>query len=366
MDRVANIVNTNPLAAPAYFDQVKGFIVNDEFKNKFKGMATKVAQEAEAEKWVETKFAEALTKKDKTAISNLYLEITKQFSGDQQKTALMIYDNLEKGLSKQQEKIRNDFENEAWGFVEENRTSWKGVPNTTKEWIRENDRKTYNAINRYIKQNIEADREKAERQASERRREAREIAKDKRDAEKEKHSAAFYDLNTQMSNDPKAFMSMNLNNWRADLSPEDFRYFAKKQSDFKLNPNAEKQSTTLNDRINVETTLLKIDTNKQKKAQFTKFVNNEVDSYIANNNGKYPDAKQINSIINDVKKEWVVSNWLGMSKKITRLDAVKVTSVSEIPKPILDEIQTKLKDRKSQATEQDIINIYHTYMGLND
>lgn len=366
MDRMANIINTNPLAAPAYFDQVKEFITNDEFKNKFKGMATKVAQEAEAEGWVESKFAEALEKKDKTAISNLYLEITKKFSGDQQKIALGIYNNLEQGLSKQQEKIRNDFENEAWGYVEENRTSWNGVPNTTKEWLRENDRKTYNAINRYIKQNIEADREKAERQASDRRREAREIAKDKRDAEKEKHSAAFYDLNTQMSDDPKAFMSMNLNNWRADLSPEDFRYFAKKQSDFKLNPNAEKQSTTLNDRINVESTLLKIDKNKQKKAQFTKIINSDVDTFIANNNGKYPDAKQLNAIINDAKKEWTTNNWIGITSKIRRYEGTKVTSVNEIPKPILEEIQTKLKERKIQSSNEDIIKIYHNYMGLND
>jgi hypothetical protein len=278
----------------------------------------------------------------------------------------MIYDNLEKGLSKQQEKIRNDFENEAWGFVEENRTSWKGVPNTTKEWIRENDRKTYNAINRYIKQNIEADREKAERQASERRREAREIAKDKRDAEKEKHSAAFYDLNTQMSNDPKAFMSMNLNNWRADLSPEDFRYFAKKQSDFKLNPNAEKQSTTLNDRINVETTLLKIDTNKQKKAQFTKFVNNEVDSYIANNNGKYPDAKQLNSIINDAKKEYVTSEFIGIKNKSRRFELQKAKTINDIPKDLLGEIKADLDKRKLPATNEDIINIYNVYVGQND
>lgn len=307
MDRMANIINTNPTAAPAYFDQVKDFITNDEFKSKFKGMATKVAQEAEAEGWVETQFTDALKKKDgKQAIADLRLGIMKKYSGDQQKTALQVYEQLEQSLKTQNESIRKKFSDEAWSVVYKSQTTWGTLPNTTKEWLRENDSDTYRNLEQYIETNVRQAKTEASQsrsEARERRREIREIEKEKR---QEREGAAFYDLNTYMSTNPKAFMTMDLNNWRTKLSPEDWKYFAKKQSDFNLNPQAEKQSTTLNARIDVESDLLNIGKNKTKKARFTKIVNNEVDTFIANNNGRQPDAKQLNAIIREADRKSVV------------------------------------------------------------
>ena len=367
MDRMVNIINTNPTAAPAYFEQIKGFIINDEFKSKFQGMAVKVAQEAEAEGWVETQFTDALKKKDgKQAIANLRLEIMKKFSGDTQKTALLVYDQLEKSLIEQNEAIRTKYSKEAWDVVLNSETSWGNVPNTTKEWLRQNDDDTYRSIQLFIKQNINQkrlDAERAEAKLKEQRREAKEIA---REAREEKQAAAFYDLNTQMSTNPKAFMAMDLNNWRTRLSAEDFRYFVKKQSDFNLNPKEEKQSTTLSSRIETEAKILGIDKNKSKSARFTKIINADVDTFITNNNGRYPDAKQLSSIIKEAQKEYVTSEFLGIKSKARRFELEKAKTIKDIPPNLLDELRQSLAAKKIQATDAEIVNIYNTYVGQND
>ena len=367
MDRMANIINTNPTAAPAYFDQVKDFIVNDEFKSKFKGMATKVAQEAEAEGWVETQFTDALKQKDgKQAIADLRLGIMKKYSGDQQKTALQVYDQLEKSLIEQNEAIRKQYSKEAWAVVTKSQTTWGALPNTTKEWLRENDSDTYRNLEQYIEGNIrqaKTEARQARLDAREGRREAREIEKEKR---QEKEAASFYDLNTYMSTNPKAFMTMDLNNWRTKLSNEDWKYFAKKQSDFNLNPQAEKQSTTLNARIDVESDLLNIGKNKTKKARFTKIVNNEVDSFITNNNGRQPDAKQLNAIIKEAQKEYVTSEFIGIRSKSRRFELEKAKTIKDVPKDLLEEIRQDLKVKKITASDADIVNIYNVYVGQND
>jgi hypothetical protein len=366
MDRVANIINTNPLAAPAYFDQVKDFITNDEFKNKFKGMATKVAQEADAENWVESKFTKALESKDKKAIANLRFEIMKEFSGDQQKSALQIYEQLEKSMITQNEEIRKGFSKEAWNIVLKSETSWGSVKNTTKEWLRENDDDTYRSIELFIKQNInnkkqEADR--VERKIKEQQRDAKETAKEKRE---ERENIAFGELNSIMGNNPKEFMNMDLNNWRNKLSESDWKWFAKQQTEFKLKPETQKQSATLQNRINNEVDILNLGNNKAKKARFEKIILNEVDSYITNNNGKQPDAKQLNAIINDAKKEYVTSEFLGIRSKSRRFELQKAKTINDIPKDLLGEIKTDLAKRKLPATNEDIINIYNVYVGQND
>ena len=367
MDRMANIINTNPTVAPAYFDQVKDFITNDEFKSKFKGMATKVAQEAEAEGWVETQFTDALKKKDgKQAIADLRLGIMKKYSGDQQKTALQVYEQLEQSLKTQNESIRKQYSKEAWDIVLKSQTTWGALPNTTKEWLRENDADTYRNLEQYIETNVrqantEARQSKLE--ARERRREIREIEKEKR---QEREGAAFYDLNTYMSTNPREFMNMDLNNWRTKLSPEDWKYFAKKQSDFNLNPQAEKQSTTLNARIDVESELLNIGKNKTKKARFTKIVNNEVDAFIANNNGRQPDAKQLNAIIREAQKEYTTGEFIGIKSKARRFELQKAKTIKDIPSNLLSELRQTLADKNIQASDAEIINIYNTYVGQND
>lgn len=367
MDRMANIINTNPTAAPAYFDQVKDFITNDEFKSKFKGMATKVAQEAEAEGWVESQFTNAMAKKDgKQAIADLRLDIMKKYSGDQQKTALQVYDQLEKSLIEQNEAIRKQYSKEAWSAVTKSQTTWGNLPNTTKEWLRENDADTYRNLEQYIEGNIRQAKSEARQdrmEARQRRSEAREIEKEKR---QEKESAAFYDLNTQMSTNPKAFMTMDLNNWRTKLSPEDWKYFAKKQSDFNLNPKEEKQSTTLSSRIEIEAKILGIEKNKTKSARFTKIVNGDVDTFIANNNGRYPDAKQLNNIIKEAQKEYVTSEFIGIKSKARRFEMEKAKTIKDIPANMLDELKQSLSAKKIQASDADIVNIYNTYVGQND
>jgi len=366
MDRVANIINTNPLAAPAYFDEVKGFIVNDEFKNKFKGMATKVAQEAEAEGWVESKFTDALASKDKKSIANLRLDIMNKFSGDQQKTALQVYEQLEQSMITQNEQIRKQYASDAWSSVSKAQTTWGTLPNTTKEWLRDNDPNTYINLEQYIEGNIrekKRDAEKADSDARARRTEARAIAKERRE---EKENIAFGELNSIMGSSPKEFINMDLNNWRTKLSESDWKWFAKKQTDFKLNPDTEKQSTTLQNRINNESEILNLGKNKSKKARFEKIILNEVDSYIANNNGRQPDAKQLNAIINDAKKEYVTGEFIGIRTKSRRFELQKAKSINDIPKDLLGEIKADLDKRKLPATNEDIINIFNVYVGQND
>ena len=366
MDRVANMVNTNPLAAPAYFDQVKEFIVNDEFKNKFKGMATKVAQEAEAEGWVESKFTQALASKDNKSIANLRLDIMNKFSGDQQKTALQVYEQLEQSMKTQNEQIRKQFANEAWDTVFKSQTTWGALPNTTKEWLRENDPNTYANLEQYIENNI---REK-KRDAREARQESRALRTEQRLIEKErreeKENIAFGELNSIMGANPKEFMNMDLNNWRTKLSESDWKWFSKQQTEFKLKPETQKQSATLQNRINNEVDILNLGGNKAKKARFEKIILNEVDSYITNNNGKQPDAKQLNAIINDAKKEYVTSEFLGIRSKSRRFELQKAKTINDIPKDLLGEIKADLDKRKLPATNEDIINIYNVYVGQND
>jgi hypothetical protein len=366
MDRVANIINTNPLAAPAYFDEVKGFIVNDEFKNKFKGMATKVAQEAEAEGWVESKFTDALASKDKKSIANLRLEIMNKFSGDQQKTALQVYEQLEQSMITQNEQIRKQYANDAWSSVSKAGTSWGNLPNTTKEWLRDNDPNTYMNLEQYIEGNIrekKRDAREAKQEMRAAKAEARAIAKERRE---EKENIAFGELNSIMGSSPKEFINMDLNNWRTKLSESDWKWFAKKQTDFKLNPDTEKQSTTLQNRINNESEILNLGKNKSKKARFEKIILNEVDSYIANNNGRQPDAKQLNAIINDAKKEYVTGEFIGIRTKSRRFELQKAKSINDIPKDLLGEIKADLDKRKLPATNEDIINIFNVYVGQND
>jgi hypothetical protein len=362
MDRMANIINTNPTAAPAYFDKVKDFITNDEFKSKFKGMATKVAQEAEAEGWVETQFTDALKKKDgKQAIADLRLGIMKKYSGDQQKTALQVYEQLEQSLKTQNESIRKKFSNEAWSVVYESQTTWGTLPNTTKEWLRENDPDTYRSLEQYIETNVRQAKTEArysKLEARERRREIREIEKDRRE---EKENIAFGELNEIMGNNPKEFMNMDLNNWRTKLSSEDWKYFNKKKTDFNLNPKEGKQATTLNDRINIEANILRIDKDKAKKARFEKNVINDVDAYIQKNKGQYPDATALNNIIKEANRTFVVKNWLGISTKISRINAPRAGTISDIPKPILDELNEQLKGKNVSDAAK--VNIYNTYIG---
>ena len=363
IDRMANIINTNPTAAPAYFDQVKDFITNDEFKNKVKGMATKVAQEAEAEGWVETQFTSAMAKKDgKQAIADLRLDIMKKYSGDQQKTALMVYDQLEKSLIEQNEAIKKQYSKDAWNVVLKSQTTWGALPNTTKQWLRENDPDTYRSLEQYIEQNVRQVKLDARQDRIERRQirsEQREIEKEKR---QDRESAAFYDLNTYMSKNPKEFMKMDLNNWRSKLSKEDWHYFAKKQSDFNLNPNDEKQSATLNQRIDVESEILGIGKNKPKKARFTKIINADVDSFIQNNNGKYPDATQLNKIIKDANRTFVTEGWLGITSKTQRYNLPKAETINDIPKSILADLNEQLKGKNVSDAAK--VNIYNTYIGL--
>jgi hypothetical protein len=384
MDRMTNIINTNPTAAPAYFDQVKDFITNDEFKNKFKGMATKVAQEAEAEGWVESKFTEALASKDKNSIANLRLDIMRQFSGDQQKTALQIYEQLEQSMITQNEQIRKTYSSQAWDNVLQSKTTWGNVSNTTKEWLKENDVDTYRSINIYIDNNIQSEKnaakaaraeERAEarfeagerrerdRAARERRQEQRAIAKQKLE---EKENIAFGELNSIMGSNPKEFINMDLNNWRTKLSESDWKWFSKQQTEFKLRPETQKQSTTLQNRINNESDILGITKNVGKKARFEKIILNDVDSFIANNNGKQPDAKQLNSIINDAKKEYVTSEFIGIKNKSRRFELQKAKTINDIPKDLLGEIKADLDKRKLPATNEDIINIFNVYVGQND
>jgi hypothetical protein len=367
MDRMANIINTNPTAAPAYFDQVKDFITNDEFKSKFKGMAVKVAQEAEAEGWVETQFTDALKKKDgKQAIADLRLDIMKKYSGDQQKTALMVYDQLDKSLMEKNKAISDKYSNEAWAIVYKSQTSWTGVPNTTKEWLRENDNVTYRSIEQYIETNIREEKQnirEARQENRARRAEQRQIEKDRRE---EKENIAFGELNAIMGNNPKEFMNMDLNNWRTKLSESDWKWFAKQQTEFKLKPETQKQSTTLNSRIDVESEILGINKSKSKKARFTKIINNDVDAFIANNNGRQPDAKQLNAIISDAKKEYTTSEFIGIKSKSRRFELEKAKTVKDIPADLLTEIKQDLANRKIQATDADIVNIYNIHVGQND
>jgi len=366
MDRVANIINTNPLAAPAYFDQVKDFIVNDEFKNKFKGMATKVAQEADAENWVESKFTKALESKDKKAISNLRLDIMNKFSGDQQKTALQVYEQLEQSMITQNEQIRKQYASDAWVSVSKAGTTWGTLPNTTKEWLRENDPNTYMNLEQYIEGNIREQK----RDAREAKQEARAATADRRAAEKdrreERENIAFGELNSIMGNNPKEFMNMDLNNWRTRLSESDWKWFAKQQTEFKLKPETQKQSSTLQNRINNESDILGITKNVGKKARFEKIILNNVDNFIANNNGKQPDSKQLNAIINDAKKEYTTGEFLGIRSKSRRFELQKAKTINDIPKDLLGEIKADLEKRKLPATNEDIINIYNVYVGQND
>lgn len=374
MDRMVNIINTNPTAAPAYFEQAKEFITNDEFKSKFKSMATKVAQEAEAEGWVESQFTNALNKKDgKQAIADLRLNIMNKFSGDQQKTALMVYDQLEKSLIEKNEGIRKQYSKQAWDVVSLSKTSWGNVPNTTKEWLRENDNPTYQNIEDFIYRNnerIESDARETRNDARlarseqiERQREARAIAKEKRE---EKENVAFGKLNSIMGSNPKEFMNMDLNNWRIKLSESDWKWFAKQQTEFKLKPETQKQASTLQNRISNEADILGITKNVGKKARFEKIILNEVDNYIANNNGKQPDAKQLNAIINDAKKEYTTSEFLGIRSKSRRFDLQKAKTVNDIPKDLLNELKTDLEKQRIKATNEEIVNIYNVYIGQND
>jgi hypothetical protein len=362
MDRMANIINTNPTAAPAYFDQVKDFITNDEFKSKFKGMATKVAQEAEAEGWVETQFTDALKKKDgKQAIADLRLGIMKKYSGDQQKTALQVYEQLEQSLKTQNESIRKQYSKEAWDIVLKSQTTWGALPNTTKEWLRENDADTYRNLEQYIENNIREEKRdirEARQENRARKAEQRQIEKDRRE---EKENIAFGELNEIMGNNPKEFMNMDLNNWRTKLSREDWKYFNKKKTDFNLNPKEEKQATTLNDRINIEANILRIEKDKAKKARFTKNVINDVDTYIQKNKGQYPDATALNNIIKEANRTFVVKNWLGISTKISRINAPRAERISDIPKSILDELNEQLKGKNVSDAAK--VNIYNTYIG---
>lgn len=367
MDRMANIINTNPTAAPAYFDQVKDFITNDEFKSKFKGMAVKVAQEAEAEGWVETQFTDAMGKKDgKKAIADLRLGIMKKYSGDQQKTALAVYEQLEQSLITQNEQVRKQFANEAWSVVSKSGTSWGSLPNTTKEWLRENDPNTFMNLEQYIENNIREEKRdirEARQENRARRAEQRSIEKERRE---EKENVAFGELNKIMGDNPKEFMNMDLNNWRTKLSESDWKWFAKQQTEFKLKPETQKQSTTLNSRIDVESEILGINKSKSKKARFTKIINNDVDAFIANNNGRQPDAKQLNAIISDAKKEYTTSEFIGIKSKSRRFELEKAKTVKDIPADLLTEIKQDLANRKIQATDADIVNIYNIHVGQND
>ncbi len=366
MDRVANIINTNPLAAPAYFDQVKDFITNDEFKNKFKGMATKVAQEADAENWVESKFTKALESKDKKAISNLRLDIMNKFSGDQQKTALQVYEQLEQSMITQNEQIRKQYASDAWVSVSKAGTTWGTLPNTTKEWLRENDPNTYMNLEQYIERNISEKKQEARYAKSEekaRQTELKLIAKEKRE---ESESIAFGQLNTIMGNNPKEFMNMDLNNWRTKLSDADWRWFSKQQSEFKLKPETQKQSTTLQNRINNEADILGITKNVSRKARFEKIILNDVDNFIANNNGKHPDAKQLNSIINEAKKEYTTSEFFGVTSKVRRSDLKKAKTINDIPKEWLNDLKEDLKRKNMSLSNEDMVNVFNVYIGQND
>jgi hypothetical protein len=405
MDRVANIINTNPLAAPAYFDQVKDFITNDEFKNKFKGMATKVAQEAEAEKWVESKFTDALASKDKKSIANLRLDIMKQFSGDQQKVALQIYEQLEQSMITQNEQIRKTYSSQAWDQVLQTKTSWGKVDNTTKEWLRDNDPDTYRSINIFIDNNIQNEKnaikaeraeersqrseerairseersvrseERAEKRAEaqeqrekdrverERRREIREAAKARQD---EKEDMAFGELSSIMGNDQKTFINMDLNKWRTRLSESDWKWFSKQQIELKNKPETQKQATTLSSRISTEADILGIGKSVVKKARFEKIIYNEIDSFITNNNGKQPDAKQINSIIKDATKEYTTGEFLGIRSKSRRYELNRAKTVNDIPKDLLNDLKADLKRQNLSVSDQEMVNIYNVYIGQND
>jgi len=384
MDRVANIINTNPLAAPAYFDQVKDFITNDEFKNKFKGMATKVAQEAEAEGWVESKFTEALASKDKKSIANLRLDIMNKFSGDQQKTALQIYEQLEQSMITQNEQIRRTYSSQAWDSVLQSKTTWGTVSNTTKEWLKENDIDTYRSINIYIDQNIQNEKNAAKAARSEERAEARFDAAEKREKDRaarerrqeqrlaaraaleEKENVAFGELSSVMGSDQKTFINMDLNKWRTRLSESDWKWFTKQQIELKNKPESQKQAATLSSRISTEADILGINKSVQKKARFEKIIYNEIDTFITNNNGKQPDAKQINTIINDAKKEYTTGEFLGIRSKSRRFELQKAKTINDIPKDLLGEIKADLDRKKLPATNEDIINIYNVYIGQND
>jgi hypothetical protein len=169
-----------------------------------------------------------------------------------------------------------------------------------------------------------------------------------------------------MGNNPKEFMNMDLNNWRTRLSESDWKWFAKQQTEFKLKPETQKQSSTLQNRINNESDILGITKNVGKKARFEKIILNEVDTYIANNNGKQPDAKQLNAIINDAKKEYTTGEFLGIRSKSRRFELQKAKTINDIPKDLLGEIKSDLEKRKLPATNEDIINIYNVYVGQND
>jgi hypothetical protein len=221
-------------------------------------------------------------------------------------------------------------------------------------------------LEQYIEGNIRENKRDAREAKQEMRAakaEARAIAKERRE---EKENIAFGELNSIMGSSPKEFINMDLNNWRTKLSESDWKWFAKKQTDFKLNPETEKQSTTLQNRINNESEILNLGKNKSKKARFEKIILNEVDSYIANNNGRQPDAKQLNAIINDAKKEYVTGEFIGIRTKSRRFELQKAKSINDIPKDLLGEIKADLDKRKLPATNEDIINIFNVYVGQND
>ena len=329
MMRVRNLMNTNPDQALGYFKAVQSRILSSDAKAHLETVVNKVDTENRVEGQVEKLWD--MHKGNLDERDKLRSQIMGLFAGDEQKIALAIFDQLNTSEARGREAIIKRRLDAAWTVVAQT-GSLKGISNTEKAWLQENDPQGWLALK---------DKVKSMQGATSR----------KTDPNK------YYELTEMQSKNPKGFASLDLRKWLPHLSESDFEYFARQQGEANK-PDKVADLQTLQQQLSMAHNGMKLGKDDaDKKYLFDSAVMTAIQA--RGGSVSYDDRQKIIDKLM-IEGEVVVKNWFDEPKRLYEVKGTpdEARWKQNIPKADRDGIIAGLKKAGKPTDEASIQKAY--------
>lgn len=349
-ERVTSLMNTDPGNALGYFQSVRGDIRDANVRNHLDGAVTRLDRQTRVESEVEQKWQDTAPA-DRAALG---VWVTQKYSGEDQKAALQIFNELRVTSSEATDATRKSMANVAWQAVFA-KPSLKAVRNDVKVWLQANDHSTWREIETYVKSKQEGAGEAA----------------------RKTDPNTYYELTKMQAADPQGFAGLDLRTYINRLSQADFEKFANAQRDAEK-PHKVAEAATLQQQLAGAHNRMGFGSKDQeKKGAFDKAVQDAIDAE-QSARGKALDYKERDGIINrmmlegkvhrdyiwDASKRFFEVQGTPEAEKWRPTKATKAAALSDVPAADQGLIRDSIRKAGRVPTPQMIIDAYNRKNGL--